>query len=333
VFRRVGGGMLVAMGAVFAVLCAAARAEVVDRIVAKVGDQVVLMSELQQKAAQTVAELRKRASGNVPSLDDPRLLNDLLQSMVDELLMVKRAEELALKVEQEDIDRAVDEVKSENQISSDEELDTALRREGMTLQKYRDYVSRQLLLMKVQRNELMPKIRLTDADVASFYESHRDDFAVPETIHARHILVRVPKEATPEEESALYAKAEQIKSRIASPEDFVREASAGAQGTVAVEGGDLGEITKGEMIPELEAVVFALPVGTVSQPVRSPFGYHLLMVESKVDAHTKPLAEVEGRIRSRLMQERIEAAAKGWLEDLRRTTFVEIMLDQPGGKG
>jgi parvulin-like peptidyl-prolyl isomerase len=150
----------------------------------------------------------------------------------------------------------------------------------------------------------------TEGDEEAFYNSHKSDW---EEVKARHILIRYKGSSVPlrkdekdlTEEEAL-AKAQEIRAKIIAGGDFNELAKTESDDTGnAGRGGELGAFTKGHMVPEFERAAFAAEVGKVTEPVKTKFGYHLIMV----DAHTtKPFADVRTEIERRLKQENVQKA-------------------------
>jgi len=181
---------------------------------------------------------------------------------------------------------------------------------------------RENLLAQAMFEELQKNLKIDDASVEKYYNEHKSEF---EVVKARHILIRVktaPMAAIPgkpelSDEEAL-AKAQSIRKRLDSGEDFATLAKAESDdpGTNA-QGGDLGEFHKNMILPPLEEAAFVAKVGVVTDPVKTPLGYHLIKVESHV---TKPLAEVRPDIETKLRPELASAAVKA----MRKNAAVQI---------
>ncbi len=182
--------------------------------------------------------------------------------------------------------------------------------------------NRQNILAGAMFQALQEEAKVDDAAVQKYYDDHKSDF---ETVRARHILIRVkgaPMQAPAgkeelTDEQAL-AKAQDIRKKIAAGEDFATLAKADSDDTgSAAQGGDLGEFKKGMMVPPFEQAAFAAKVGDVTDPVKSPFGYHII----KVEAHTtKTLADAKPEILQKLRPE----SARHELEALQKATPVQM---------
>ncbi len=162
-------------------------------------------------------------------------------------------------------------------------------------------------------------LAVTDADAEAYYKEHRGEFERPQRLKASHILVRVPPTGGSEAENKSKAKVEEAIRRAKGGEDFGKIARELSEDTAtAPQGGDLGFVGKGEMVPQFEEAVFALKKGEVSpQPVRTPFGYHAIKVFDVQDGGVQPFREIVARIKEKLAAERSERAAVAKADEAR----------------
>jgi parvulin-like peptidyl-prolyl isomerase len=182
---------------------------------------------------------------------------------------------------------------------------------------------RENLLAQAMFEDLQNGIKVDDAAVATFYDAHKNEY---ESVKAKHILIRVKgapmpgAEGKPEltDEQAL-AKAQEIRKKLVAGGDFAAIAKAESDDTgSAAKGGDLGEpFRRGMMVPPFETAAFALKIGDISEPVKTPFGYHIIVVE---EHKLKTLADVKPDIEKNL---RPEMARKA-VQDMRDKSNVQI---------
>src|SRR6266496_3808759 len=175
---------------------------------------------------------------------------------------------------------------------------------------------------RIQYVQVTPKafaLAVTDADAEVYYKEHRSEFERPQRLKASHILVRVPPTGGSEAENKSKAKVEEAIRRAKGGEDFGKIAKELSEDTAtAPQGGDLGFVGKGEMVPQFEEAVFALKKGEVSsQPVRTPFGYHAIKVFDVQDGGLQPFREIAARIKDKLVAERSERAAVAKADEAR----------------
>jgi peptidyl-prolyl cis-trans isomerase D len=151
----------------------------------------------------------------------------------------------------------------------------------------------------------------TDEQLAQYYEQHKEEFRRGEQVRARHILFKLAQQAGTEEETRVRGEAEAALQRIQAGEDFAALAGQLSQDPVsAQQGGDLGFFRRGEMVKPFEEVAFALKPGTVSEPVRTDFGYHVIKTEEVQEAGYEPLEAVRAELHERLAQEEARRLAE-----------------------
>jgi peptidyl-prolyl cis-trans isomerase C len=182
--------------------------------------------------------------------------------------------------------------------------------------------NRRDILARAMFDDMQKNVKVDDAAVLAYYEAHKNEY---ESVKAKHILIRVKgapmpgAEGKPEltEEQAL-AKAQEIRKKLVAGADFAAVAKTDSDDTgSAAQGGDLGEFRHGMMVPPFEQSAFALKIGEISEPVKSPFGYHIIVVQ---EHKAKTLAEVRPDIEKVL---RPEMARKA-VEDMRAKSAVKI---------
>ncbi len=182
--------------------------------------------------------------------------------------------------------------------------------------------ARENILAGAMYTRMQDSVKVDDAAIEKYYNEHKGDY---ESLKARHILIRVkgaPMPATagkPElsDEEAL-AKAQEIRKKILAGEDFAKLAQSESDDSGSgAQGGSLGEFKKGMMVPPFEQAAFAAKVGDISEPVKTPFGYHII----KVEAHdTKSLADAKSDIAAKLKPE----LARAEVENLRKNATVQM---------
>jgi peptidyl-prolyl cis-trans isomerase C len=181
------------------------------------------------------------------------------------------------------------------------------------------------LLANALYQDMSANVQIDDATAHQYYEQHKADY---ETAHARHILIRVKgsqpsppggkKELTDEE---ALAKAQEIRKKLIAGEDFAALAKTESDDTRSgANGGDLGSVKRtDQMVPQFLQAVFSLPIGQVSEPIKTQFGYHIIKVESR-DA--RPFEEVKADVEKRMRPE----LAKSAMENLQKQT--PVMIDE-----
>jgi nitrogen fixation protein NifM len=160
-----------------------------------------------------------------------------------------------------------------------------------------------------------PAVGTVEAEI--FYFSHLERFRVPETRRARHILVTINDALDGNRREQARARIDAIAARLAAkPERFAEQAIKHSECPTALNGGELGEVPRGRLYPELDAVLFGLAPGCTGAPVESPLGFHLLRCDAVHAAHTRPFGEVADALRERLGADRARQHSRRWLAAL-----------------
>ncbi len=173
--------------------------------------------------------------------------------------------------------------------------------------------TRNVQLIVADQVKVGESIQVTDTQVQSYYNSHKDQFRTKERVKARHILVSILNKP-PAEVPKQKAKAEDLLKQIKAGADFAKLAEQNSDDkTNASKGGDLGWVMKGQMVPEFEKATFALKQGQISDVVATNYGFHIVQVMEKEDAHLRPLDEVRSEvvtaIKSQSLNDRMQALA------------------------
>jgi Parvulin-like peptidyl-prolyl isomerase len=181
-------------------------------------------------------------------------------------------------------------------------------------QEYKDAIESisKEVLTSMAINKILADITVTDDEVKKYYEDNKEAFAQPATVSARHILVET-------EEEAKKAK-EEIASESISFGDAAMKYSTCPSNQ---QGGSLGEFSKGMMVPEFEEAAFTAEIGVVTEPVKTQFGYHLILVDAKNDASTKSFDEVKDGVLNQLLQQNQHVKYDQMLKELENKYGVE----------
>jgi peptidyl-prolyl cis-trans isomerase D len=157
---------------------------------------------------------------------------------------------------------------------------------------------------------------VTDAAAEAYYNEHPTEFEKPKRLHAAHVLVRVPPVGGSDAEAKSRAKVEDVIKRAKAGEDFAKLARENSDDTgTAPQGGDLGFVGPGEMVPQFEEALFRLRKGEITPaPVRTPFGYHAIKVLDVQEGGKSPYKEVAAKIKEKLLAERSDRAAAAQAE-------------------
>ncbi|HKC60085.1 MAG TPA: peptidylprolyl isomerase [Myxococcales bacterium] len=304
-------------------LCAAAaRAEVKERIAAIVNGQPILLSDVEERVGPELARLMQQPAGLQRDKERSSLLHRGLTELVDEKLIESEATTLGLSITEEELQRALDQLARQQGMEL-ADFRQALEQQGVPWEAARDAVRRQTMMAEVLRFKVKPR-KVTDEEVQAAYAT--EEHNAQHEVRARHIFVPVPQNATPAQQAAALAKAEQALRRVKAGETFALVAREMSEGPTAKQGGDLGYFRHGLMLPAIEQAAFSLNPGEVSQVIRTNSGYHIVLVEDRRVIPPKPLAEIKEEIRSRLANDSVFKERENYLATLRKTAQIDEKL-------
>ncbi len=303
-----------------------AHARVVERIVALVGSEIVLQSEVDERTAPYLADISALPTAAQRNTRTAALRKEVLERIIDEVLLVQQATDLKLAVTSEEVDRAVDHIKRENKLT-DQLLADELRKAGMTLTQYRQNWRKEIVKSKVLNITVGSKVSITDADLQSYYERHMKTGANAE-IRVSHIFIAIPDDADAATVLEKEKQAKALGERAKKGEDFAKLAKEFSEDRATrAEGGDMGFFGKDMGLPKpIEELVFTMDKGQIGGPVRGNRGFSVLKVVERRAKDVKPFAEIRENLRLQLYQKEFERQSKTYLTELRKKTLVDIRL-------
>lgn len=269
--KKVSG--ILVMLALFGGLAFGQSKPVLDEVVAVVGNQIILKSELDY-------QVQLAAYQNKLNPDDPQLRQRILDAMIDDKLILAQAELDSVTVSDEEVGRQLDQ-RIQNLIAQVGSKEKVEKLYGMSISKiqneFREDMRRQLMIEKEKENKF-GDLKVSPLEVREFYNEYKDSLQeVPEQVTLSHIFIK-PKPSKKAKEEA-YSKAEALLDSLKHGASFSELAKKYSQDPgSAPDGGDLGWASRGQFVPEFEHAVYALKPGEISGIVRTQFGYHIIQL-------------------------------------------------------
>jgi peptidyl-prolyl cis-trans isomerase SurA len=297
-------------------LGAAAQVLPVDRIVAVVNKDVITATELEEAIAGAQRQLRRQGT---PLPERGLLERQMLERLILDKAQLQLARDKGVRVDELQLDRAVQRVAQNNQLSL-ADFRKALERDGVPFQEWREDLREQIVLSRLREREVDDRIQVSDTEIDLFLAElqGRPDQRIEYQIS--HILVRVPEQASPERIEAARARAQKALDAARGGADFASLAASYSDAPDALQGGALGWRSH-DRLPELfSSALAAMQTGAVSEILRSPAGFHLLKLTERRGAalDNAPVAQTRLRhILIRASESMSEGEALRRLNDLR----------------
>ncbi|MET0501564.1 MAG: peptidylprolyl isomerase [Candidatus Binatia bacterium] len=298
---------------------------------ARVIEQLIVVIDGEPYTLSNVGTYAKTKMGREFPSGDLKKINesdrDVLEQFITEKLLEAEARESGIKITDPEVIQYIDEIKKRNRLS-DDDLKTVLSREGQTFESYKASVRSELERGEILNRQVRAKVNITNDDVERYYKVNASKFRSEERVRLRHILLALPKTATPEEVQAATEKATDLYKRIVAGADFAELAREFSEGAGQADGGEIGWVNRGTLISGLEEVAFEkLSVGQVSAPFRTNMGVHIVKLEARDRGAVAPLATVAPKIKEELQAKALEERFQKWLKgDLRRKHRVEVKI-------
>jgi peptidyl-prolyl cis-trans isomerase SurA len=328
---------LLASTAAVAALAAApeARATIVERVVAVIGERPVLWTELLHRAMSGRVQIRTQTRDpNVISVQEQEMYKELLDRMIDDRLEEQQADKAHISVTAEEIDRGIANIASQAQAQQGRSVTTAdvldeVRRRGLTEQDFRDEIRRQILEGKLIELRVRPRVHITDQDAMSAYQHWVKEVRDQETVDVRVLALRVPASASQEELDQQTAFARQLAKRARDGEDFCKLVEKYSDDVSSRPScGSRGPQPFGTLLPSIQDAVRATKPGGVSDPVPVNVGQGeaIVLVMPLGAARVPAFADVKDDMTQKALIEGLEHARKQWLADLRRNVYIDVRL-------
>ncbi|MGA8005194.1 MAG: peptidylprolyl isomerase [Burkholderiales bacterium] len=301
----------------FPLAALAQRPALVDRIVAVVNKEAITLSELDDQVATAERQLERQGTP-LPNHAD------LERQVLDRLILVKAqlqlAKETGIRVDDVQLDRAVERIAENNNMTL-AAFRSALERDGVSFDKFRNEVRDQIILTRLREREVDNKIQVSDSEIDLYLEQNKDASKQRTEYNVAQILVRLPDQASPERIEAAHAKAEKARAEALAGADFAKLAATYSDGPDALKGGALGWRAEDRLPDLFTAALKDMQPNGISQVLRSPAGFHVLKLLGRRDATGAagpPVEQTHARqILIRTNEAVSEADAKRKLEDLR----------------
>jgi peptidyl-prolyl cis-trans isomerase SurA len=293
---------------------------VVDRVVAVVNGEVIMMSELQEAVL-----LARRDARETPAADVVEIQKQVLNKMVEHRLQVQEARRENITVSDDELAGEMEEFVRRNG-GDRARIERQLRAQGVTWETLRREVRDQLLVRKIRSRRISRRASITEPEVDAYIAANRGKFEAGLKYHPRHIAVL----AEPPDQPAAWERARQeveaLRGRLREGAAFAELARVYSRDSSASTGGDLGWLARGELAPLFEEPILRLAQGEVTAPVKSDVGYHLFLLEEREELSAEMVAQLRQQARDILTQQKAQERFDEWVEELRRRALIAVRL-------
>jgi peptidyl-prolyl cis-trans isomerase SurA len=323
-------------------LIAPVSAEILEQVLVKVNGDILTKTDLETKQ---IAALRGRINSAV---DAEALKNDetlkrmlaevtprILVDSIDELLLLQLAKEKGYKVTDQQFKEWLADIRKNQGLEDDAKFKQALAQENMTMDDLRKNFEKQVMIFRVQQDEVGAKLQITEEEARQYYLAHKDEFVEPATATLREIFIEIPStvqngqrgvNVAQDDEAA--KKAEEAHARLIAGEDFAKVAAEVSTSSTKANGGLIGTIQVSQLSPQLQDLIAKMKPGEVTEPIRTAKGFQILKLDAITTPQVQPFEKVREAAADKLYASRQGAEVQKFLARLRSQAIIVWKNDE-----
>lgn len=294
--------------------CFSAHAQIIDKIVAIVNDDIITLVELNQQTQPYIDKIK--ASGYTDEKKERMIKavnKELLNALIDNLLTEQEAKRHRISISDAEVDTALANIRKEKSFTP-EEFKKALEYEGLDYSEYRENIRKQILHARIINVAVKSKVVITPDEIKAYYDANIQDYEKKKKYHLRHIVMNNME------------MMKEVKERLDQKQSFVILAKQFSIAPNAKDGGDLGAFDISGFSKELKAVISKLKKGQYSDILATPQGLQIFYVEDIIQGDSKAFENARIEIQKILYQKQVEKKFDDWLKTLKENAHINIML-------
>jgi peptidyl-prolyl cis-trans isomerase SurA len=303
----------------------ASAAELLEAIVVRVGDRIITRTQYERRLRDMYADIDHNAPADRKAAMKETARGNLTNELISELLIKDRADRLAITVTDAELKDAVNRLKQQYGITTDEQFEQSLASSGLTRVEMEARLRDTLITNKVFGKELRSREQLSDSELRDRYNREKDSFRLPERARLREIVVLKPESGSIEEART---RATEVAEAARKPgTDFATLASTMSDAGTKEKGGDLGEVAKGDLVADLDKAVFNAAQGAVLGPIETKTAWHIMKVEQRLPSEVPAFESVKDKLKQDASEETFERDYKAYIDTLRKDAYIQINED------
>jgi len=280
------------------------NAEVVDRVIAVVNEDVITKTELEDATETFFPDPKDRPQKEV-----------IITQLIEQILLEQEAKKNGITISEAEVDRGVELVKNQFNLN-EQDFNEVLKKQNLTPELFREQWRTQMLGNKLIKSKLQGQVAVTEDEIRKYYEENYGKIEPSEEVHIAHILIPSDQEE----------KAIEVANMAKSGEDFESLAKEHSIDTISAEkGGELGYFKKGDLVEPLENATQNAEIGEIVGPISSPSGFHIIKILDKTESG-EDIKYIENRnsIREVIYEKKATEALKNWLEEMKNQAYIEV---------
>jgi peptidyl-prolyl cis-trans isomerase SurA len=300
----------------------ASAAQLLEGIVVRVGDRIVTRTQYERRLRDTLSEIDRSAPEDRRNGLKEEARKTLVNDLVSELLIKDRADRLGISISDAELKESIDRLKKQYNITTDAQFEESLKSSGLTRPEMEARLRDTLTTNKLFSRELRGREQASDAELKERYNREKESYRLPERAHLREIVIIKPESGSTDEARTRAAEIAEAARKPAA--DFANLASTMSDSGTKDKGGDLGEVSKGDLVADLDKAVFGAPAGAILGPIETKSAWHIMKVEQRLPSEVPSFDSIKDKLRQNASEETFDRDYKAYIENLRKDAYVQI---------
>ncbi len=291
----------------------ATRAEMLEEIIAWVNGEIITLMDYEEELQYRMTDLYRRHTGEELDREVELVRQQLLLGMIDDKILADQAQARGYDTDKLG-DWLLDRFMDANNIGNREELSRILKEQGLSIEETKKQLLEQELPGQVIQSEVYNRVSVGDRELEAYYQEHLGSFHVEGEVMLREIVLLADNE---EKKTELAPRAEEIWQRASSGEDFAKLALEFSDAGTKENGGLFGPLKRSDLAERLAEFAFVLPEGGISELMETPYGFHIIKVDSRVDDRVRTPEEVRESLRRELREQKAQQEFEVFMKRVR----------------
>jgi len=278
-----------------------------------------ITSQMKAIKKQISPEQMEKLQGQIEQMRD-KIEEQKINQFIERVVIGQEADKKNITVSDNETDDVIKNYSK--QIPSGMTLDSVLAMQGMNMKKLKDEITFSLRAKKLIESQVTDGGPVTAEEVKQYYESNKEKFDEPESVHARHILLKAGEADNETVKAEMKKKIDAIRKQLTDGADFEKVAKEASDCPSKGKGGDLGTFTRGRMVKQFEDAAFGQKINEIGPVVQTQFGYHIIQVLEHNDASSKSFADVKTNIEETLKNKKKNEAIQDYIDGLKKKATI-----------
>jgi len=286
------------------------------KTIVEVNGLPLTQGEVDQKVNRTVESLKDQIPPDQLEEFKKNIQGKIVDDFINRTIISQEMDKQKIAVDESEVQKAFSEV--EAKVPQGMTLEAMLKQGGVTMEEMRDNIKFSLRANKLFESQVKSDYAPTADEVSTYYNENKKKYDMPESVNARHILLKVDEKADEKTKAEKKQKIEDLRKQLVGGADFAKLAGEQSDCPSKAKGGDLGTFPRGRMVKPFEDAAFSQKVNEIGPVVQTQFGYHIIQVLEHSQPKQKSLDEVKGSIEEMLKNKKRQESAQNYMEGLKQ---------------